>query len=97
MVSSVVESEWDQDQVDLLIAEERLRVLTGPNGEYMPDATAPGANPNEYASGYRYVVDGPHTNWAERARLDAIDQYKKQAGENANLNGMFWTVERLDY
>lgn len=79
------------------MAEARLRALTGPNGEYMPDATSEGANPTEYGSGFVYVTSGPHTNWAEKARLDAIDQHKREAGEKANLNGVYFTVDRLDY
>ena len=71
--------------------------MTGPNGEWMPDATSDLADPNDYASGYRYVATGPFTNWAERAKQDAIDAWKKDAGDDANMNGMYFGVERVDY
>lgn len=96
VVASVTESEWDQEQIDLLVAEDQLRRLTGPNGEYLPDATSASADPNEY-SGYRYVATGPHINWAEKTRLDAIDAHRKKVGDTADLNGTYWTVDRLDY
>lgn len=97
MIASWTEPEWDSEQVALLVAEARLVALTGPNGEYLPDATADGADPNDYESGYRYIAEGPFVNWAEKTRLDAIDAFKKQAGDSVNLNGRYWTVNRLDY
>jgi hypothetical protein len=36
-------------------------------------------------------------NWAQKTKLDALDSYKKQAGEDANLNGVYFTAERVDY
>ncbi|MGU3358175.1 hypothetical protein [Microbacterium sp. M4A5_1d] len=36
-------------------------------------------------------------NWAQRAKLDAIEEYKKQAGEKANLHGVYFTAERVDF
>jgi hypothetical protein len=96
MIASVVEPEWDEDQLDLVIAEQMVRNMTGPNGEWMPDATSDDADPMKY-SGYRYKADGPFTNWAEKERLDALDAYRKQMGENANLNGVYFTADRFDY
>lgn len=74
-----------------------MRRMTGPNGEWMPDATSPGADPSDYDSGFGFAVSGPHTNWAEKTRLDAIDAWKKEAGEHANVNGLYWTVSRVEY
>lgn len=74
-----------------------MQDLTGRNGEWIPDATAAGADPNNYPSGYRYVTEGPFTNWAEKARLDAEKTWRDQAGDKANMHGMFWTAKRLDY
>lgn len=95
-MSSRVESEWDDESRELVVAAARLRALTGPNGEYLPEATSKEADPNSY-SGWRPVARGPFTNEFEKARLDAMDQFKQEAGEKANLNGMYWTVERVDY
>lgn len=96
-MSSWTEAEWDEESHDYVLAADRLARLTGPNGEYLPDATSDGADPTEYTSGYRYVAHGPFTNWAEKMRLDAIDQYKKEAGEHPNLNGLYWTTERIEF
>lgn len=96
LVSSWSESEWDEEQVGWLVADERVRRLTGPNGEWLPEATSDAADPMSY-SGLQYVVTegAPFVNWAEKTRLDAVEAYKKQAGKDANLNGLYWPVEKL--
>jgi hypothetical protein len=97
MISSVSEPEWDDEQVDLVIAEQLIRNLTGPNGEWMPDATNDElSDPNSY-SGQRPVAKGPFTNWYEKERLDAQEAYRKSLGENANMNGVYFTVEKFEY
>jgi hypothetical protein len=97
VVSSITESEWDDESRDWVTALAFVERNTGRNGEWLPDATSPAASPTSYDSGYRYVTDGPFTNYAEKARLDAMDAHKKAAGKEANLNGLFFTVDRLDY
>lgn len=97
LVSSWTESEWDQEQIDLLLADDRIRRLTGPDGEWLPDATNPAADPTEYSSGYRYIHKGPFTNWAKKERLDAEAARRKELGPDGNTNGEYFTVERLDY
>ena len=92
----MTESEWDDESRDLVIAEQMIRNLTGPNGEWLPDATSDKADPMAY-SGYRYAADGPFTNWAEKERLDALDAHRKAMGENANLNGVYFTAEKFTY
>ena len=77
----------------MMIALGRVDRLTGRYGEWLPDATSPGADPNDYDNPLRYVAQGPFTNWAEKAAQDAQDAHRKAAGENANMNGMFWTVD----
>ncbi len=84
---------WSNEDRALMIALARVERLTGQNGEWLPDATSDRADPNNYEDPLRYVAQGPHTNWAEKARRDAEDAYRKQAGDKANLNGMFWTVD----
>ncbi|WP_347975657.1 hypothetical protein [Microbacterium sp. ProA8] len=96
MISSAVEPEWDEDQLDLVIAEQMVRNLTGPNGEWMPEATSDAADPMKY-SGMRYVANGPFTNWAEKERLDALDAHRKAMGEGANLNGVYFTADKFEY
>jgi hypothetical protein len=96
MVSSVREPEWDEEQLDLIMAEQFITRMTGPNGEWMPEATAEAADPNAY-SGYRYVGKGPFTNWYEKARKDAEDAHRKALGDDANLNGVYFTAEKFEY
>lgn len=88
--------EWDQGQLDLMLAFEAFKRDLGPNGELMSEATSPEADPNNYDSSLRYVAHGPFTNWAEKTKQDAIDAYKKAAGEKPNLNGMYWTVAKAE-
>ena len=91
----MTESEWDDEQRGLVIAEQIVRNMTGPNGEWMPEATAPVTEQMEKR--YRYVPDGPHVNAAEKARLDAVDAHRKSMGDNANLNGVYFTVRKDEY
>lgn len=97
MVSSVTESDWDDESRAWVVALMIVQRNTGRYGEWLPDATSKGASPTDYTSGFRYVRSGPHTNYAEKEALDAMDEHKKLAGDDANLNGVFFTVERLDF
>ena len=65
----------------------------------MPDATSERANPEEYdvPNPIRYRATGPKVNYAKKAIEDAEEAYRKKAGENANLNGMFWTLDTDEY
>lgn len=89
------ESEFDDEQVALMLAYARHTADLGPHGHPMSEATDSRANPNEYDGGYRYVAENPVTDWAEKTRLDRIDEWKKEAGENANLNGLIFPVKKL--
>lgn len=90
-----MEPEWDDEDRALIVAEDLVRRLTGPNGEWMPEATSDDADPMNYST-WRYVASGPHTNWAEKARLDALEAHRKAEGDDANLNGVYFGVERVD-
>ena len=96
MCCSVKESEWDDEQLDLVMAEDMIRRMTGKNGEWLPDATSDAADPMAY-SGFRYAADGPFTNWAEKERLDAEEALRKSLGENGNMNGIYFTVDKFEY
>lgn len=98
VVSSVrfSEPEWDDEQRALALAFEDYRRDIGPNGELLSEATSDRADPNYYeADGIRYVSRGPHTNWAEKARMDAEEAYRKTLPEGQSMHGMFWSVEKL--
>lgn len=96
-MSSWREPEWDDESVALMVAYDRVVRNTGRYGEWLPDATSPGADPNNYKSGFGYRPDGPFTNWAEKQVLDTTDAWKKTAGKNPNMNGLYWTVERYEF
>lgn len=87
------ESEWDHEQRALMIAHMRVERNTGQYGEWLPDATSDRADPNNYDDPLRAYAHGPFTNWFVKAAEDAKDAYRKAAGENPNMNGMFWTVD----
>lgn len=97
MVSSWTESEWDDEQYELVAAGQIVRNLTGASGEWLPDAMSDDADPTRNETGLVYVGKGPFTNWHKKAELDALDAYKKEAGEKANLNGVYFTAEELRY
>lgn len=96
LVSSIPETEWDDESRDLILASDLLDRRTGANGEYLPEALSDSNNPMAY-SGHRYDAKGPFTNWFEKERLDAIDAHKKALGKDGNLNGVFFTVDRIEY
>lgn len=92
----VREPEWDEYESQLMLAYLTWTQQLDPNGIPIDEATSADADPNNYGGGYRYIAIGPNTNWAEKARLDAIDAWKRAAGDNPNLNGLYWRVERVD-
>lgn len=80
-----------------MLAYKRVMSDVGPNGELMSEATSPKADLNYYGEDrIRYRVTGPLTNHAEKQRLDEIDAWKKTVGDNPNMNGLFWSVEKVD-
>lgn len=92
------ESEFDDEQRAWVLAYRRHESDVGSHGELLSEATSDFADPTYYGEGsIRYITHGPFTNHAEKAFRDAQDAYKKDAGENANLNGMYWTVEKKTY
>lgn len=89
------ESEWDAEQVDLLLAARAYRADMGSHGHLTSRSTSDAAHPNNYDSPLRYVAHGPFTDWAEKAKQDRIAAYKAEAGKDANLNGLYFTVEEI--
>lgn len=73
----------------MMIALGRVERNTGRYGEWLPDVVGTWPDPPAVRSSVR----GPFINWAEKAARDAEDAHRKAAGQDANLNGMFWTVE----
>jgi hypothetical protein len=91
----VTESEWDDESRGLVQALLIVERNTGEFGEWLPEATSDDAAPSSYGSDYAYAATGPHTNYARRAALDAMDAHKKASGDGANLNGVYFDVERV--
>lgn len=88
---------WPELDRGLVVALGRVERNTGRYGEWLPDATSERADPTYYEDdAVRFIPRGPFTNQAEKAAQDAEKQYRKAAGDDANLNGMFWTVETVD-
>ncbi|MCU1441139.1 MAG: hypothetical protein JWP85_2136 [Rhodoglobus sp.] len=96
---STPEAEFDEEQVDLMLAAVALRNDTGGHGHLLSETTSEHANPNYYGPGWmRFGARGPFTDWAEKARLDAVDAYRAQFPKDAppNLNGMYWVIDRTE-
>lgn len=92
------ESEFDDEQRAWVLAFRRHEADMGSHGELLSEATSPEADPNYYGPGsIRYTPHGPFTNQAEKVYRDTEAAYKAEAGENANLNGMYWTLEKKTY
>lgn len=89
------ESEWDDEQRELMIAYKRFADDIGPHGHLMSEATSDEANPNNYDSPLRFVADGPVTDWAQKTKLDAEAAWREAAGEKANMNGLIFPVRKL--
>jgi hypothetical protein len=92
---STPEAEFDTEQVDLMIASTAYKNDLTPDGHLYSETTSEAANPNFYGPGWvKFIAKGPFTDYEVKARLDAVDAYRKAAGDNPNMNGMFWTMDR---
>lgn len=99
--TTVTESPWNIEQVDLLLAIAAFDASLDSNGIPFEDATSDAANPTNYPApgveAVRFIPHGPFINWAEKSRLDAEAAHRKELGENGNMNGVFFTVEKKTY
>jgi hypothetical protein len=96
--------EWTADQVSLVLGVEAYERSVGPHGIPINEATNPENDPdNPNGTGYFRagvpVTDpdgvtswGPVIDLAEKARLDRMDEYRKAAGEDGNVNGVTFPV-----
>lgn len=87
------EPEWSADDLRLTLAQWAWDQNLGRHGIPMDEATDPGADPNDYGNPLRFVVGKPVTDWAEKARLDAQDKYRKH-WPDASMNGLIFPVIR---
>jgi len=88
---SIPESEWSPADVALLIASRQKEREIGSHGFPMSEATDPA---NQWAfEGQK----APLTDWAEKARADAQDEYYKKWDKKdapVNRNGHIWNVSK---
>lgn len=93
---TVTDPEWDQLQVDYLLALELYEADLGPHGFHMAEATSRDADPANRDRKYRFVAsEFPTVDFAAKARDDAMDKYYKQYPD-ANRNGHLWSVRKED-
>lgn len=102
------ESEWTPDQVSLMLGVRAYERSLGPHGQPVDEAWSPDSDPSNregkriYRAGVPVttpegnIIYAPLIDWAERAQADAMDAYKKTAGEGANLAGLVFPVQVIE-
>ena len=90
--------EFSEEDIEQLVAARAYEADIDPQtGMLLSEALNPGADPTEYDTPYRYSAMGHVTNWALKAKLDRMDELRKEFGENGNLNGIIIPVEKVEY
>ena len=89
------ESEFNDDDLDLMLASLAFEASIGRNGHLLSRTMSAEADPTHYESTLRYTAHGPFWDWDEKARLDDIDRYRDQFPKDSppNLNGAYWVTE----
>lgn len=88
------EAEWSQEDVTALAAVvEKGRV--GPHGQPMSEATSVLANPQNPEQEWDYEFE-VWTDFAAKRRAEGIRAFKKQYGDDANLDEYVFTVKKVD-
>jgi hypothetical protein len=94
--------------VALVRAVKEFDASLGDHGQPMDEATSPDSDPSNregthfYRAGVRvtspegHVTYGPVVDFAKKAELDAAEAFRKASGENANLNGLMFPVQRVE-
>lgn len=93
------EPEWDGEQLDLILALLEYEAERSPDGFLYSETTSENANPEGagQARPIRFIPHGPFTDWAVKARMDAEQAEREKRGKDANLNGVFFTLERKEF
>ena len=93
----VTEHAWDEEQRLMLVEFMRYQRGIGPNGFPVAETTSPLADPANPDGEWRYFADPlPVVDYAEKARLDAQDAYRKSLGDGGSMNGLIFTVEKIE-
>lgn len=102
------ESEWTPDQLALALGVEEYDRLLGRHGQPLDEALSPDSDPSNrhgvrfYRAGVRMTTPegvttfGPVVDWAQKAQDDAMDAWRKSAGEGANPNGLVFPIEVIE-
>jgi hypothetical protein len=102
------ESEWTPDQVALVMGVEEYDRMLGRHGQPMDEAMSPDSDPSNrngvrvYKAGVPVVtpegnvIYAPLVDYAQRSQDEAMENYRKSAGENANLSGLVFPVEVIE-
>lgn len=93
----VSEPVWDEEQRMMMLEYLRYRRGLGPHGFPMSEVTSPLADPANPDGEYRFFADPlPLVDYAEKARLDAADAYRKSLGDGGSMNGLIFTVQKIE-
>lgn len=88
------EAEWDEEQVDLLLAAASLRGEIGPHGIPMDEATSPFADPNDRNHGWHYVARF-RIDHAQRAANLALKE-RAEAFPDEDQGSLLLRLERAE-
>lgn len=92
------EAEWDEEQVDLLLAVQQLTADLGPHGQPMSEATDPQGATNVKAKGpggYHYKARVIATDYAAAALREAQELEYKDDSAAARRDTDIWVVEKV--
>lgn len=89
------DSEWDDEQRALAIASFEVDRETPDHGFHLSEALSAEADPANRDGAFKFRAGLPVVDWAEKARRDAADAYRRD-NDNANMNGLFFPVEKVD-
>lgn len=93
----VTEPAWDEEQRLMMVEYLRYRRGLGPHGFPMSEVTSEFADPANPESKYRFFADPlPLVDYAEKARLDAAEAYRKSLGDGGSMNGLIFTVQKVE-
>lgn len=87
------DSEWDDEQIALLLASGDMRAEIGPHGQPMDEAMSPLADPWKRAPGGWRYVPRVRTDFAQRA-IAAAQAERQKKYPDADLSADVWTVEK---
>lgn len=88
------EPEWDDEQVDLLLALTGIDPEVGPHGIPMEDATNPLADPNDRFHGWHYATS-VRVDHAQRA-LNTAQEERRKAYPDEDAGSLLWSLERVE-